>query len=138
MYYDARPCAMNGLFATDFVCDKLKGYYPFWMFNQLYKLGTAVGVEYTDRDLMCCAAKGDGKQAVMLTHYEDVDTAETKSVRLSLCSLGGRKEKLTYYVLDAEHDCTVFREETVSGDDVAVYLDLPLFTTVLVIAENVD
>lgn len=29
MYYDARPCAMNGLFCTDWVCECLKGYYPF-------------------------------------------------------------------------------------------------------------
>ena len=42
MYYDARPCAMNGMFATDYVCDLLKGYYPFRMFNELYKLDHAV------------------------------------------------------------------------------------------------
>ena len=42
MYYDARPCGMNGMFSTDFVCDRLKGYYPFYMFNALYQLGTEV------------------------------------------------------------------------------------------------
>ncbi|MBQ4086215.1 MAG: hypothetical protein IJC54_06560, partial [Clostridia bacterium] len=35
MYYDARPCGMNGMFSTDFICDCLKGYYPFRMFNEL-------------------------------------------------------------------------------------------------------
>ena len=44
MYYDARPCGMNGLFNTDFVNECLKGYYPFRMFNELYKLGNSVEV----------------------------------------------------------------------------------------------
>ena len=38
MYYDARPCGMNGMYSTDLVCNTLKGYHPFHMFNKLFKL----------------------------------------------------------------------------------------------------
>ena len=34
MFYDARPCGMNSMFNTDFVFERLKGYYPFYMFHK--------------------------------------------------------------------------------------------------------
>lgn len=45
MYYDAHPCCMNGLFCTDWVCENLKGYYPFRMFNELYKKEHSVSIK---------------------------------------------------------------------------------------------
>ena len=51
MFYDARPCGMNSLFSTDFVFERLKGYYPFYMFNQLYGLDRAVEVERESADV---------------------------------------------------------------------------------------
>ncbi len=47
MYYDARPCTMNGMFHTDFL-SSLKGYYPFKMFGELYRMGENVPVNYTE------------------------------------------------------------------------------------------
>ena len=138
MYYDARPCAMNGMFSTDFCCDRLKGYYPFRMFNTLFKLGTAAECTTDDESLMACAAKGEGGAAVMFTRYIDADEAEPVQVKLSLLGIDtANPVRLSYYLLDAEHDADLVREEIVTGTDAAAYLTLGLFTTMLVTAEPV-
>lgn len=138
MYYDARPCAMNGLFATDFVCDRLKGYYPFLMFNRLYKLGTAVPCASDDDAVTCCAAKGDDGAALMLTYYKDVKEAGAKRVKLALDGLHGGHTKVSVYTLDAAKDMELTCTETVYGIAAEIYLDLELFTTVLVTAEAAE
>lgn len=136
MYYDARPCGMNGLFNTDFVCDKLKGYYPLLMFNTLYQLGDAVAYTEKSEDLYACAAKGNGKKAIMLTHFQDKDCAEAKEVALNIKGLSGKPTRISYYVLDEEKDMTLSKEEITMSETFTSYLTLPLFTTVLVVAEE--
>ncbi len=130
MYYDARPCGMNGMFCTDWVCEKLKGYYPFLMFGDLYRLGEAVEIEYNkDGDIYAVAAKGaDGRAAVMLTHFEDDDNAKEKEAEISLAGISGAK-KLEIYTLDAAHDMEL--TQTLSATE-ELKLTLPLFTTVLI------
>ncbi len=81
MFYDARPCAMNSLFSTDFVFECLKGYYPFYMFNQLYKQDTAVHVTRESEDVWAAAAKGE-EQNVMLSYYNADDGAPEKTVKV--------------------------------------------------------
>ena len=72
MYYDARPCRYNGLF--DFYTNEpLKGYYPFKMFNELYELGTACECVVEGKKIYAAAAKGDDKQAVMISYFTDND-----------------------------------------------------------------
>lgn len=132
MYYDARPCGMNGMFATDFVCDKLKGYYPFWMFGKLYRLGEAVPVESDDPEIMLCGAKSTDCAAAMITYYRDTDTAPEKEVRLTFAGLSAGAHKVAFYLLDAEHDAVLTREEIVTGQTVSFYLKMRLFTTIFV------
>ncbi|MBR7150458.1 MAG: hypothetical protein IKD01_05540, partial [Oscillospiraceae bacterium] len=132
MYYDARPCAMNGMFSTDYVCDRLKGYYPFWMFNRLYQLGTSVPV-ITDGNIWATAAKGEnGAMAVMLTHYCDDDATPAEQVSLALENLGARRVRVRYYLLDGSHDGEAVWEEAVQTDAISVSLKMPLFSTWLV------
>ena len=138
MYYDARPCTMNGMFSTDIVIDRLKGYYPFRMFNTLYKCGTAAEFVTDDTTIYGAAATGDKNAAVMFTYYDDLDEAENKQVKLNLSSLPGSPVKLTVRLLDATHDDEPVREEILTGKDASVYLDLSLFTTCLVTLEPVD
>ena len=116
MYYDARPCGMNGMFSTDFVCDKLKGYYPFYMFNTLYKLGTEVESTGAD-DVYVCAARNENDAAVMLSRFcvEDNDSAE--SVLIDLSGFGPCTAEL--YLLDEDHDLTLVRTERFAGEDTA-------------------
>jgi len=136
MYYDARPCGMNGMFCTDFVCDKLKGYYPFLMFNTLYQLGNAVPYTEKSENIYACAAAGKGKRAIMVTHYQDLDSAEPEALALTMSGLSGKPTRLSYYILDAEHDMTLFKEEITEAVSLVSHLTLPLFTTILVVAEE--
>ena len=137
MYYDARPCAMNGMFNTDFVCDKLKGYWPFYMFNKLYKLGTAVPFTAGDDSIMGCAARNARRMAMMITHFDDVDQGDPKTLRLELAGLPGGPMKVSYYVLDEANDVALTREEIVSGTDATLFPVLPLFTTCFITVEPV-
>ena len=138
MYYDARPCTMNGMFSTDIVIDRLKGYYPFRMFNELYKLDSAADFISDDATIYGAAATSDKKAAVMFTYYEDLDEAEKKQVKLELKDLPGTPVKMTVRVLDKDKDDAPVREEIFTGKSATVYLDLALFTTCLVTLEPVD
>lgn len=131
MYYDARPCGMNGLFSTDCVFERLKGYYPFYMFNQLYRLDSAVEVERDSLDVWAAAAKGN-EQNVMLSYFNDDDQAPEKTVKVEFKNVENKGGvKLEYYCLDAEHDCELVREEIFTSGEFAAYIKMPLFSTYL-------
>ena len=138
MYYDARPCAFNGLFSTDVVLDRLKGFYPFTMFNTVRKLGTAVKLDSDDPTLYGVAASDGSCGAVMLTYYENLDQADVKRVKVNLESLFSKRVKITLSCLDETKDNEVIREEILSGDSASVYLDFNLFTTYLLKIETID
>ena len=121
MYYDARPCGMNGMFSTDFVCDCLKGYYPFYMFNILYRLGTEVESRSSD-DLYVCAAREGDEAAVMLTRFCVEDNESAEDVRIELDGFGPCQAEI--YLLDEEHDLTLVRTERFAGEATAFPLRL--------------
>jgi hypothetical protein len=131
MYYDARPCGMNGMFKTDMVCEKLKGYYPFYMFNQLYKLDHAVKVERDDINVYVAGAVGD-EQNVMISYFNDDDNLGDKEVKVEFKNVANDgKVKLEYYVLDENHDCELVREEIFTSTEFSAYIKLPIYTTML-------
>ena len=133
MYYDARPCGMNGMFATDFVCDRLKGYYPFYMFNQLYRLGENVTVTFDGVDGYACAAKNDTEAAVMLTHYNDDDQAASKTFAVDLNGFGGENgAEIEYFVLDADRDLCSVGKAIYYGDRFTPVLEIPNLTSYLI------
>ena len=138
MYYDARPCSFNGLFSTDVVLDRLKGFYPFTMFNTVRKLGTAVELDSDDPTLYGVAASDGSSGAVMLTYFENLDQADVKRVKVNLESLFSKHVKITLFCLDETKDNEVVREEILSGDSASVYLDFNLFTTYLLKIETID
>lgn len=116
MYYDARPCGMNGMFSTDFVCDCLKGYYPFYMFNTLYRLGTEVE-SAGEGDIYVCAAREGNEAAVMLSRFCVEDNEKAEDVQIDLSGFGPCTAEL--YVLDEENDLTLLRTEGFAGDSTA-------------------
>ena len=131
MYYDARPCGMNGLFSTDFVFERLKGYYPFYMFNQLYKLDSAVEVDRESEDVWAAAAKGD-EQNVMISYYNDDDNAPEKTVKVEFKNVENKNGvRLEYYCLDENRDCELVREEIFTSSDFASYIKMTLCSTYL-------
>ena len=123
MYYDARPCGMNGMFNTDMVCDVLKGYYPFKAFGQLYRLGTEVYSE-SEGDLHVCAARDGDKKAVMLARFSKETEApvENKKVKVEIC--GGEGELMKVYRLDRSYDLELVREEIFCGEIFRTVLEL--------------
>ena len=130
MYYDARPCGMNGLFNTDFVNECLKGYYPFRMFNELYKLKNCVQVECDSNEIYVCAAKDEKNAAVMLTHFSDDDSTAPKEVTIKLNNLSASRAEI--YLLDEDNDLELVREEYLTAENCSVTLRLPLFTSYLI------
>jgi hypothetical protein len=133
MYYDARPCGMNGMFKTDMVCERLKGYYPFYMFGQLYKLDCAVLTEVDDEFGYAVAAKSDTEAAVMLTHYNDDDTTPADTAKVDLCGFGGESgTEAEVFILDEEHDLESSFKATFYGERFTLQLPAPNFTSYLI------
>lgn len=131
MFYDARPCAMNSLFNTDFVFERLKGYYPFYMFNQLYRQDSAVEVVRETSDVWCAAASGR-EQCVLISYFNDDDNAQNKSVNIELRNVkSSHGVRLSYYLLDSEHDCELVREEYADSDDFSISVNMPLHSSYL-------
>ena len=131
MYYDARPGGMNGMFNTDCVRERLKGYYPFYMFNQLYKQKTQVSATVDGNNLYAVGASGE-EQTVVITHYDDDDNAPAKQVKIEFTGVENEgKVKLEYYCLDEKNDCALVREEIFTANEFACYLTLPVYTTYL-------
>ena len=131
MFYDARPGGMNSLFSTDFVFERLKGYYPFYMFNQIYKLDNAVEIERESDDVWAVAAKGD-EQNVMLSYFQDDDNAPEKTVKVEFTNVKNTNGiKLEYYCLDENHDCDLIREEIFTSTNFAAYIKMPKCATYL-------
>ena len=129
MFYDARPCGMNSMFCTDFVNEKLKGYYPFWMFNKLYTQEAAVPVSTEGECVWDAAARGE-EQNVMLSYFDDNDDAPAREVKVEFKNVKNDKGvRLSYYCLDGEHDATVVREEIFTATEFSAYLTMPLCST---------
>ena len=132
MYYDARPCGMNGMFDTDFY-EPLKGYYIFWMFSQLYQMGTAAEVSRNDDRLFACAAMSDTEAALMLNYFDDDEKEAKQEICIDVKNLGlTGPAKVEFYLLDETHDATLVREETVTGSDVKLYVPMTLFSAYLI------
>ncbi len=132
MYYDARPCGMNGLFDTDIPSDKLKGYYPFPMFNRLYRLGESVEVSAEDTDCFVCAASNGSEAALMASYFNNDDQSPERIFNFQLEGLGDRKVTVAYYLLDADHNLEKVREETVDAAGLTLSLKMPLFSSYLI------
>ena len=122
---------MNGMFNTDFVCDCLKGYYPFRMFNELYKLKNCVKAESDNVNIKACAAVSeDGENAaVMISYFDDNDNAPQEKIELDINGLPDLTN-VQIYILDETHDMELIKSEKIVGEKLS--LDMPLFTTYLI------
>ena len=125
MYYDARPCGMNGMFNTDFVCECLKGYYPFPMFNELYTLGDSCAVKSDSSHAYLCAARRGDQAAVMLSCFREDDDAADDTIVLNLRGFADGDVRAECLLLDETHDMVPVRAEWVSGANGALTLPAP-------------
>jgi hypothetical protein len=122
MYYDARPCSMNGMFDTDFLTP-LKGYYPFKFFGALYRMGEAVKPIYEESPIYCTAARGNGKMGILLTNFHDDDNAPAEEVTLCMEGVAGKTARIC--MLDSERDGDVTEVCTLAS---TLTLMLPLYS----------
>ncbi len=132
MYYDARPCAHNGMFNTDFVNECLKGYYPFPMFNTLYMLGYAAEVSYAKNIYIAAATDKNGSYAIMLTFFKDTSRELYRNLKIIPRGIPiGAQVKI--YLTDNEKSMECIRNEAFSG---AIDIDLKLFDIYLIKIKN--
>ncbi len=129
MYYDARPGAMNGLFCTDWVCENLKGYYPFKMFNELYKKDYAIRVENDEAsDIYIAAAKNNDETSIMLTYFDNDEKERVVDVEIIL--EGSHNERMAeIYLLDENNDMTLIETRKVKDK---IDLKISLFSAMLI------
>ena len=127
LYYDARPCAFNGIYDSDIPSKKLKGYYSFYNFNKLYGIGESVSTETDDENLYSCAAYKDGKGGVMLTYFNTDDELVDKDVDFELKFEENGKYKLKYYFSDKQKTNELIKEEVADGDRIKLNLTIKEF-----------
>ena len=134
MYYDARPNEFwNGMFDDTVVGRVLKGYYPFPMFNTLYRLGDSVKVSGMQDGIRAAAAKGGEEGAILLTHFNDDDRTEAKTVSLELSGFGTEGgTEVEYFILDAERDLVSLGRNTYFCDRFGIEITMPNFTSYLI------
>lgn len=115
MYYDARPCAMNGLFDF-YTFAPLKGYFTFCAWAKLAELGHELAVDTQDKVGIYATAATDGKDkiGVLVSRYFESDLLPGElpvSLLVNGMSLWGAK----LYCLDEKSDLTSIPYET--GED---------------------
>ena len=96
---------------------------------------SGVPTEYAKENIYnCCATDGEN-YAVMLTHYNDDDSTETKNVKINFENCTS-PVKVSISILDEEHNLELTKEEYFTADKFSVILDMPLFTTALIKIEK--
>ena len=119
MYYDARPGTFNGLF--DFYTYRpLKGYYPFYLFSNLYELKNHYKTETDDEDIYAVCAKNGDRVAVMITYYAEDDNKWHKMVTIDASSeLDGAK----IYVLDKDRTLSLHPSAKIKDGKLTVRME---------------
>ncbi len=99
MYYDARPCGMNGLFDIyDF--HLLKGYFPIKTWGEMLKMGTECETSCDIPDIYVTAAKDETNTVAMITYYTDAADAVARTFTVEV----DEERVYALYLLDETHD----------------------------------
>ncbi len=125
LYYDARPCAFNGMF--DFYSyEPLKGYYPFKMFAQLYALQNEVESSTDDEDIYVAAAKNEIDCGAMIAYFRTEEEGPEKHIVIDMNGLQGNA---TVYMLNASLNCEAIDTQVI---DNRIELDIKPDTVVFI------
>lgn len=129
MYYDARPCGMNGMFDTTYLTP-LKGYYPFKMYSKLYNMKNSVLSESDDDGIYTVAAADELGGGLMVTYFVDDDTAPSKEIKIDFENFKNADgANVEFYLLDENHDMELVRNEKIANENFSAYLNMNLYTT---------
>ena len=130
MYYDARPCAYNGLFEA-YTYDLKSGYYAVKFFGDLSVLGTEAFVEGLPEGVYATAATNGQSHGILLTRF--IDEAETCGCAEPLTlSLGLDCEKYTARLFRADADKTLTEETVAISPEGGITLSLPMYSVVYI------
>lgn len=127
MYYDARPGTFNGLFDY-YTMKPLKGYYPFYIFANLYELENQVDAQSDDNDVYVVAASDGKKSGIMLTYYAEDDNKMAKRVELDISGIN--LDKARVYITDA--NITMLENKDISFENGKATLRLERNTIVYI------
>ncbi len=120
MYYDARPTAMNGMF--DFYTYRpLKGYYPFYIFANLYELGKEVYSESDDEDIYVLGATNGDSRSMMIAYYAEDDNKSAKYVTIEAEGCDLSKAKI--YIVDNTRSLEISPAVEISDSKITLWLE---------------
>jgi hypothetical protein len=100
MYYDARPCAFNGLWDM-YTLRPLKGYYPFFIYSKLYELKNQVYSSSDSDDVYVVSAKNGEKARMLVCYYAENDNKGADVVKIDVSDFDMAGAKI--YLVD-EHN----------------------------------
>ncbi|MBR5262335.1 MAG: hypothetical protein IKV49_00805 [Clostridia bacterium] len=122
MYYDTRPSCFNGAFDY-YTYEKLKGYYPLYWYGKFYDAEKEIpALNRIDNIYSLCGVDKNGKVLAVITHYNENDAAEEKSITVDF----GRGGSFEIYLLDESHDAELI------GTTDTLDLTLRNFSSVLI------
>lgn len=125
-YYDARPCAMNGLFSWD-VLDILKPYYAIKMFGDLRKYKTSYSLA-ADAHIFGAAALNDTEGGILFSYFDNEPSSENMPVELIVKNLPG-KYRADFYLQDKDRDLEPVRSDILSEEESTIYLNMTDFSS---------
>ena len=128
MYYDARPCSWNGIF-DPILFTPFKGYYPFKMYGEMYRLGEQIETVSDDEFVYAVGARGGDTACVMLTYFDDSDDAAAKDIEITLSGLSAGEKTVELYLLDETHDDELVRTDVTTADTLKTVLKAEPYTT---------
>lgn len=120
MYYDARPCTMNGLFDLYFY-QPLKGYYAIYQFANLYDMGDSCACDTDDDEVFAAAAKDENSRGMMICRYSPKVGLAPKAVSVKLNAADANSRWKAQWV-DADR---TMAEETLTATDGTLTLTMP-------------
>ena len=106
MYYDARPCAFNGIFDF-YTLEPLKGYYTFLAWSKLADLGSQFELDTKNKNGIYAAGATDGKghAGILICRYFEPDQLPG-DLEISVHLKGISPDNAKVLLLDETHDLT--------------------------------
>ena len=119
MYYDARPGTFNGLWDF-YTMEPLKGYYPFYIFANLYELENQASSQSDDDDVYVVSAINNGKIGTMITYYSENDDLGTKIIDVTLD--GCDTTDLKVWLVDEENSMSPYLLSSFDNNKISLSL----------------
>ena len=120
MYYDARPCGMNGLFDM-YTYRPLKGYFTFYTFANIYELKNEVESSTDDKDLYVVASRDGEKKRIMATYYAEDDNKGARRVTIDTGNTDLANAKI--FVTDRNRSFEISPADDISDGKITLWLE---------------